>query len=158
MGTVTPRKLSTRLGRRERVIEGVDTPLSATAEPAEASKPVNKAGEGHQGSPAKRAHPRWPEPLDSDLARVQADVARLGAAAFTKSALDGGRAMGLTSDEMLVVIASLSRHDFYKSMTTYADHKTWQDVYHADTPAGREAYIKITMRDAAPVIQFKEKE
>jgi motility quorum-sensing regulator / GCU-specific mRNA interferase toxin len=93
-----------------------------------------------------------------ELARVQADVARLGAAAFTKSALDGGRAMGLTSDEMLVVIASLSRHDFYKSMTTYADHKTWQDVYHADTPAGREAYIKITMRDAAPVIQFKEKE
>jgi motility quorum-sensing regulator / GCU-specific mRNA interferase toxin len=93
-----------------------------------------------------------------ELARVQADVARRGAAAFTKSALDGGRAMGLTSDEMLAVIASLSRHDFYKSMTTYADHRTWQDVYHADTPVGREAYIKITMRDAAPVIQFKEKE
>jgi motility quorum-sensing regulator / GCU-specific mRNA interferase toxin len=66
--------------------------------------------------------------------------------------------MGLTSDDMLTVIASLSRHDFYKSMTTYADHKMWQDVYHADTPVGREAYIKITMRDAAPVIQFKEKE
>jgi len=42
-------------------------------------------------------------------------------------------------------------------MTTYADHKAWQDVYHAQTPVGREAYIKITMRDAAPVIQFKEK-
>jgi motility quorum-sensing regulator / GCU-specific mRNA interferase toxin len=93
-----------------------------------------------------------------ELARVQADVGRLGAAAFTKSALDGGRAMGLTSDDMLTVIASLSRHDFYKSMTTYANHKMWQDVYHADTPVGREAYIKITMRDAAPVIQFKEKE
>jgi len=92
-----------------------------------------------------------------ELARVQADVVRLGAAAFTKSALDGGRAMGLTSDEMLAVIASLSRHDFYKSMTTYADHKTWQDVYHADMPGGREAYIKITMRDATPVVQFKER-
>lgn len=43
-------------------------------------------------------------------------------------------------------------------MTTHADHKTWQDVYHADTPAGKKAYIKITMRDEAPVIQFKEKE
>jgi motility quorum-sensing regulator/GCU-specific mRNA interferase toxin len=74
-----------------------------------------------------------------ELVRIQADVARLGAAAFTRSALDGGRAMGLTSGEMLAVIASLSRHDFYKSMTTYADHRTWQDVYHADTPAGREA-------------------
>ncbi len=91
-----------------------------------------------------------------DLARVQADVARLGAAAFTKAALDGGRAMGLTSAEMLAVVASLSRQTFYKSITTYADHRIWQDVYHAPTPVRKDAYIKITMRDAALVIQFKE--
>jgi len=42
-------------------------------------------------------------------------------------------------------------------MTTYADHRIWQDVYHAATPARKDAYIKITLRDAAPVIQFKEK-
>jgi len=90
------------------------------------------------------------------LASIQAHVARLGAEAFTKSALDGGRAMGLTTSEMLDVIAKLSRRDFYKSMTTHADHKTWQDVYHAETAFGT-AYIKITLRDAAPVIQFKEK-
>ena len=42
-------------------------------------------------------------------------------------------------------------------MTTYSDHRVWQDVYHAATPVRREAYIKITLRDAAPVIQFKEK-
>ena len=92
-----------------------------------------------------------------DLARIQTDVARLGAAAFTKTALDGGRQMGLTTSEMLAVIASLSRHDFYKSMTTYADHRLWQDVYRAGTPVKRDAYIKITLRGAAPVIQFKEK-
>jgi motility quorum-sensing regulator / GCU-specific mRNA interferase toxin len=82
-------------------------------------------------------------------------VARLGAAAFTKTALDGGRSMGLTTAEMLAVIASLSLGDFYKSMTTHADHRVWQDVYHADTPVQMEAYIKITQRDNAPVIQFK---
>src|SRR6266480_3101501 len=49
-----------------------------------------------------------------DLVRVQADVARLAAAAFTKTALDGGRCMGLTTAEMLAVIASLSRREFYK--------------------------------------------
>jgi motility quorum-sensing regulator/GCU-specific mRNA interferase toxin len=92
-----------------------------------------------------------------DLARVQADVARLGAAAFTKTALDGGRSMGLTTAEMLAVIASLSRRESYKSMTTFSDHRLWQDVYHAATPVRRYAYIKITLRDAAPVIQFKEK-
>jgi len=41
-----------------------------------------------------------------DLARIQADVARLGAAAFTTAALDGGRTMGLTSTEMLAVVAT----------------------------------------------------
>jgi motility quorum-sensing regulator/GCU-specific mRNA interferase toxin len=92
-----------------------------------------------------------------DLATVRAQVQRLGAAAFTKTALDGGRALGLTSKEMLAVIASLSRADFYKSMTSLADHRMWQDVYHAMTPFGKEAYIKITLHGAVPVIQFKEK-
>lgn len=92
-----------------------------------------------------------------DLARVQADVVRLGAAAFTKTALDGGRTMGLTTAEMLTVIASLTRRQFFKSMTTYVDHRIWQDVYYAATPVRKDAYIKITWRDATPVIQFKEK-
>jgi motility quorum-sensing regulator / GCU-specific mRNA interferase toxin len=65
--------------------------------------------------------------------------------------------MGLTSAEMLKFIAALDRRRFYKSMTTYFDHTIWQDVYHAPTPVGKEAYIKITMRDTAPVIQFKER-
>jgi motility quorum-sensing regulator/GCU-specific mRNA interferase toxin len=42
-------------------------------------------------------------------------------------------------------------------MTTYADHRVWQDVYDAATPVRKNAYIKVTLRDAAPVIQFKEK-
>jgi motility quorum-sensing regulator/GCU-specific mRNA interferase toxin len=95
-----------------------------------------------------------------DLARIRADVARLGPAAFTKTALDGGRAMGLTSAKMLAVIASLTGRNFYKSMTSYADPRVWQDVYYAilrrnADPEGR--YIKITLRETAPVIQFKER-
>jgi motility quorum-sensing regulator/GCU-specific mRNA interferase toxin len=92
-----------------------------------------------------------------DLALAQADVARLGVAAFTKTALDGGRAMGLTSAEMLNVIAALTRRNFYKSMTTHADHRVWQDVHHSPTPVRREAYIKITRHGATVVIQFKER-
>lgn len=72
--------------------------------------------------------------------------------------------MGLTSADMLSVVAGLSSAslrrggNFFKAMTTYADHTIWQDVYHADTPIGKVAYIKITERsDGAPVIQFKEK-
>jgi motility quorum-sensing regulator/GCU-specific mRNA interferase toxin len=58
--------------------------------------------------------------------------------------------------ETLAVIASLSRREFYKSMTTYADHRVWRDVCHAPTPVRTIAYIKISLRDTAPVIQFKE--
>jgi motility quorum-sensing regulator/GCU-specific mRNA interferase toxin len=65
--------------------------------------------------------------------------------------------MGLTSAEMLAVIASLSRRNFHKSMTTYADYRVWQDVYHAATPVRKEAYIKITLRDERLVVQFKER-
>jgi motility quorum-sensing regulator/GCU-specific mRNA interferase toxin len=104
------------------------------------------------GNPIEKKKPHH------NLAAVQGQIALLGAESFTQTALDGGRRMGLTVKEMLTVVGGLSRHDFYKSMTTYADHKVWQDVYHADTPVGKEAYIKITMRDEAPVIQFKEKD
>ena len=93
-----------------------------------------------------------------NLQCIQADVQRLGAVAFTKSALDSGRTMGLTLAQMQRVIASLERRALYKSMSTHADHKVWQDVYHVDTAAGK-AYVKLTLRaDGAPVIQFKELE
>ena len=91
-----------------------------------------------------------------DLAAVIAVVLERKAAAFTKSAIDGGRSMGLTTAEMINVVCALKSHHLFKSMTTYNDSTVWQDVYHADTPAGK-AYIKLTLRaDGAPVIQFKE--
>lgn len=91
-----------------------------------------------------------------DLTAVIAVVRVRRAAAFTKTALDGGREMGLTSAEMIEVVCALTPGCLYKSMTTYRDSRVWQDVYHADTPAGK-AYVKVTLRaDGAPVIQFKE--
>jgi motility quorum-sensing regulator/GCU-specific mRNA interferase toxin len=39
----------------------------------------------------------------------------------------------------------------------FADHRVWRDVYHAPCPNGKMAYIKLTMRGDAVVIQFKEK-
>jgi len=92
-----------------------------------------------------------------DLAAIKARVVQLGVTAFTKSAMDGGRAMGLTTADMLAVIAGMERGDFYKSMTTLHDHKVWQDVYHVMSQVTKIAYIKVTMREGAPVIQFKEK-
>ena len=89
---------------------------------------------------------------------IAALVRERKAAAFTKTALDGGRRMGLTTTEMIDIVCALTPDCLYKSMTTYADSRIWQDVYHAETPVG-PAYIKVTLRtDGAPVIQFKELE
>ena len=94
-----------------------------------------------------------------NLPLIQADVRRLGAVAFTKSALDGGRTMGLTLAQMQRVIATLERRSLYKSMSTHADHKVWQDVYHAQA-YGLAIYIKVTYCPSGgpPVIAFKEKD
>ncbi len=54
----------------------------------------------------------------------------------TVSALAGGAALGLGFEE-IVVVAALTPRDFYKSMTTHADHRIWQDVYRPKTPARR---------------------
>lgn len=45
--------------------------------------------------------------------------------------------------------------DFYKSMTTHADHRVWQDVYHPITKAGA-VYLKLTVIDDVLIVSFKE--
>jgi motility quorum-sensing regulator/GCU-specific mRNA interferase toxin len=93
------------------------------------------------------------------LAKVQAFVTDNNSQPFTITALRGGLLMGLTEFEMRLVVLSLSRSDFYKSMTTHADHQQWQDVYHGETQDGVTVYIKITgyVDGRPPVIQFKAK-
>nr|WP_298128864.1 type II toxin-antitoxin system MqsR family toxin [Ferrovum sp.] len=56
---------------------------------------------------------------------------------------------------MPAVIMSLTPADFYKSMTTHADHKVWQDVYHSTTSAG-DVYLKLTIIEDVLIVSFKE--
>ena len=91
------------------------------------------------------------------LAVLQSRIAEQGLVVFTATALFNAAAMGLSEEQALLVLASLSRAMFYKSMTTHTDSSVWQDVYHAPTPNGKVAYIKLTMQQGAVVIQFKEK-
>jgi len=47
----------------------------------------------------------------------------------TASAFSGARDLGIDDlDGMCVVVLALTSADFYKSMTTHADHRVWQDV------------------------------
>ena len=91
------------------------------------------------------------------LSEIQAIVAKIGLQAFTATAAFNAAAMGLTGAQAVAVVLTLTRSMFYKSMTTHADHTVWQDVYHSPTPTGKIAYIKLTLKNGAVVIQFKEK-
>ncbi|MDT4829098.1 mRNA interferase MqsR [compost metagenome] len=57
---------------------------------------------------------------------------------------------------MLAVIDALTSRDFFKSMTTYADHTNWQDVYRPETEFG-QVYLKFTLVADLLIVSFKEK-
>ena len=68
-------------------------------------------------------------------------------------------ALGFDRGDIVQTIQGLERRHFYKSMTSYADSKLWQDVYHAPSPVGT-LYVKFvadTVTEFRPV-SFKEKD
>ncbi|MEI2418147.1 type II toxin-antitoxin system MqsR family toxin [Orrella sp. JC864] len=89
-------------------------------------------------------------PLQSVKALVQA-----GRIQATVSALSGAAALGLDFPAMVDVVMALTLRDFHKSMTTYANHRVWQDVYRPDTVAG-PVYLKLTVIDDVLIVSFKE--
>ena len=75
----------------------------------------------------------------------------------TASAFNGARELGINDlAGMCAVVLALTPTDFYKSMTTHADHRVWQDVYRAKTVNGDEAYLKLTVINDVLIVSFKE--
>lgn len=73
----------------------------------------------------------------------------------THTARVGANELGLSLSDMLDVVMALTPADFYKSMTTHADHTVWQDVYRPSTMAG-DVYLKLTVIDDVLIVSFKE--
>ncbi|WAS58088.1 type II toxin-antitoxin system MqsR family toxin [Burkholderia ambifaria] len=89
------------------------------------------------------------------LSRVKALV-EAGNVRMTTSAVLGARQLGFTPNEAIGIVMSLDTADFYKSMTTYADHTIWQDVYWRRTVNG-DVYLKLTVIDDVLIVSFKER-
>lgn len=85
---------------------------------------------------------------------VQSLIAE-GRVRSTSSALIGAAALGVDFDGMLNIVAALTIRDFYKSMTTHADHRIWQDVYRPSTAVGK-VYLKLTVIEDVLIVSFKE--
>jgi motility quorum-sensing regulator/GCU-specific mRNA interferase toxin len=74
---------------------------------------------------------------------------------MTRSALTASEALGLTLSDVVALIQGLTREQFYKSMTSLADHRIWQDVYRPRTAVG-DVYLKLTVIDDLLIVSFKE--
>ena len=77
---------------------------------------------------------------------------------ITQTAQKTALALGFNDEGIDQVIATMELKHFYKSMTSYANHKIWQDVYHV--PWGDMIlYIKFTQEVVSEftLLSFKEK-
>ncbi|MFZ3139479.1 type II toxin-antitoxin system MqsR family toxin [Polaromonas sp.] len=74
----------------------------------------------------------------------------------TYSAESGAAQLGLNHSDIVAVVMSLTSANFYKSMTTHADHRIWQDVYHTQVASGDGVYLKLTVVDDVLIVSFKE--
>lgn len=86
---------------------------------------------------------------------VMQALATAGKVRTTHAARTGASELGLTFLDILEIMIALTSRDFYKSMTTYADHTLWQDVYRPVIQVGG-MYLKLTVVDDLLIVSFKE--
>ena len=65
-----------------------------------------------------------------DLAAIKAAIGLAETLTMTVSAFRDAVAPGFDRPGIVDVVDTVSRDMFSKSMTTLADHRVWQDVYH----------------------------
>jgi len=65
-----------------------------------------------------------------DIDAVKAVFSTIEKLNVTGSALRGAASLGFSRNETVATKQTIERRHFYKSMTSYADHRVWQDVYH----------------------------
>ena len=71
-----------------------------------------------------------------------------------KTALD----LNFDRNDIRGVISTMEQKHFYKSMTSYVNHKVWQDVYHVPC-RNMILYVKFTQNVISEftLLSFKEK-
>ena len=64
-------------------------------------------------------------------------------APMTATAATSARDLGFSETDVIELIHRLKRSDFVNSMTSYGNHRQWQDVYNVDD-GERLIYLKFT--------------
>lgn len=92
-----------------------------------------------------------------DLRDFQREFSHPARLRMTATATSNMRALGMTRQEVVDLVQSMTRSHFYKSMTAYLDATRWQDVYHVPW-RGLTLYVKLTVDEMGHLLlQLKEK-
>jgi motility quorum-sensing regulator / GCU-specific mRNA interferase toxin len=76
------------------------------------------------------------------LDAIKAAIGSAETLAITRSAFSDALSLGFNRAGIADVVQGIQRSMFYKSMTTLADYRTWQDVYHVPAD-GLLLYVKF---------------
>ena len=92
-----------------------------------------------------------------DLEAIKAAFGSAGSLAITATAFNDALQLGFDRQSIVETVAVIERNMFYKSMTTFADHRVWQDVYYVPVE-GVFLYIKFQadMITEFKIMSFKE--
>lgn len=93
-----------------------------------------------------------------DLTAIKEAFSSTDRLKVTSTALRTAAGLGFGRREIVATIQSMDRRQFMKSMTSYADHRVWQDVYYVPSDAG-VLYVKFTadVMTEFLLLSFKEK-
>lgn len=66
--------------------------------------------------------------------------------------------LGFNKENIHEIVSTMKKNHFYKSMTSYANHKIWQDVYYVPYE-NLILYVKFTQNTISEftLLSFKEK-
>lgn len=93
-----------------------------------------------------------------DLGAIKAAIGSTDTLAITSSAYRSALSLGFDRAAIAETIVGIDRQMFVKSMTTFADHRVWQDVYYVPT-GDLVLYVKFQADVVTEftVMSFKEK-
>lgn len=94
-----------------------------------------------------------------DLEAFKAAFSSVESIQMTFTAANDASNLGFGKPEIMDTLQAMRQSQFYKSITSNADYKVWQDVYHVPTKVG-VLYVKFTADTVTlfKLLSFKEKD
>lgn len=94
-----------------------------------------------------------------DLERFKAVAGNPATLDMTRTALLSATDLGFDFPAVAALVKTMTRSMFFKSMTSYADRRKWQDVYHVPTGDRTMVYLKFTDNVVTEftILSFKER-